>query len=392
MIKKLIVCSSVLLAACGGGGGDDGGGGGTKTGPLVEGQFKDAAIEGVVYPSDTWQSTGTYGTACYDETHYFETDDGRIRVYGSTAFSETDFKVVATMIDERLDSVISKFGITWAEYVQERETFNIDHVSSLASYYLSLYMGNNPGSGYSGTDDEAWALWSSLTTQEQLNFARDEYVALDDRVAMKDVLLPKEQVVVCFNEKMSGAQFGEGSQYGIQVPPNTSTYSGGVGEIFTHELVHFVQQNITNVGQDPYSIMPRWFSEGQATYLAGMSVASVDHHYNADPVEVVSFFDEDEMGVDTGTAYEHYALAYKYLEENNERAAIVNMMIAMKSNTDTPQSRQPAKVFDPNNPDAKDEGLSFTRAFDSRMKDHTGASLTIERYRTTYHDLMNSWK
>lgn len=388
MLKKAVLCSSVLLVACGGGGGDDGsggGGGGTTTGPMVKGQFKDAAIEGVAYPNNTFQAGGTYAYSCYDENHYFETDNGRIRVYGSTAFSETDFKVVATMVNERLEAVVGKFGMTWDEFIEQRETFNIDHVSSIATHY---------GSGVgAASDEDSWAAWSSLTTQEQLDFARDEYTTLFD-IEMKDILVPKEQIVVCFNGDMGGSQFGEGSQLGMQVPPNTSTYHGGVGEIFTHEIVHWVQQNISNAGQNPYMLMPRWFTEGQAVVLAGQSVESAAYHHNYHPVQIISFNDESEAGASPNTAYKHYGLAYKYLLDANGQAAITDMMKSLKTNTSTPQQWQEGVEWDPatESPPEKDEGLAFTRAFNSTMDDHTGADLTIERYRTSYHDLMNSWQ
>lgn len=388
MLKKLALSSVILLSACGGGGDDDESN--VPTSGFVDGAFKDAAIAGVTYPNRALGAVGTRGRACEGETHYFETADGRIRVYGSTAFSETDFKVVATMLHDRLDAVLAKFGMQWKSFVEQRQTFNLGHHANLANNYLQIYRANNPNSDLEGTEAEAWQLWSSLSEQEQLDFVRDEY--LYDSLTMNDVLLPKDALVACFNSEMSGSQFGEGSQFGVQVPPYTSTYHSGVGEIFTHEIVHFVQHNISNVGQTPYDLMPRWFTEGQAAYMAGQSVASVDHHHNYDPVQILSYFDEQETGTDTGFSYQHYALAYKYLQDSNGTSALVEMMQALKTNTDTPQQWQPAKEFDPENPDQKDEGLAFTRAFETFMEDHTGAQMTIERYRTTYHDLMNSWK
>ena len=123
MFKKLALCSAVFLAACGGGSDDGGSGGGTpSTENLVDGSFQDARVAGVAYPNSiTGYAVGSYGRACFNEYNYFETADGRVQVYGSTAYSETDFQVVATMVSDRLDSALQQFGLTWNEFVAQRE-------------------------------------------------------------------------------------------------------------------------------------------------------------------------------------------------------------------------------------------------------------------------------
>lgn len=427
MFKKLPLCSAVFLAACGGGSDDGGSGGGTpSTENLVDGSFQDARVAGVAYPNSmAGDAVGSYGRACFDEYNYFETADGRVQVYGSTAFSETDFKVVATMVSDRLDSALQQFGLTWDEYVAQRELLNMGALRGAVDHYQEYV--NNPD--YFGDpanfpaperlsdadtagsavfedpyaeDKTKWASWSGLSREEQIDFIRTNYLAWaytpeHDTVAEKDLFLATDKVQVCLNDQMGGSQFGEGSQVGLQVPPNTSTYHSRVGEIFSHELVHHIQQNVANVGQNPYEIMPRWFTEGQAVYMSGQAIASVDHHYNFDPVLILGFYDEVDVlgdGGDPSTAYEHYGLAYKYLHESNGRDAIVQMMQDMKTNTDAPHVAMPANPeewVEPPFPEY-DEGMAFTRAFDGTIKNHTGASMTIEQYRTNYHDYMNAWQ
>lgn len=419
MLKKFTFCASLFLAACGGGG-DDSASGTHSDKNFVEGSFKDARVAGVAYPNSlAGAAVGNFGRACFNEHNYFETADGRIQVYGSTAFSETDFEVVATMVSERLDVALDKFGLTWDEFVAQRELVNMGALGGVIRMYSDYqsypeYFDDSIGASDQGptagettstatasddpySEDKAqWAAWSALSTDEQNAFIREIYVnhataPEHDTVAEKDVLLSTDKVQVCFNGQMGGSMFGEGSQVGIQVPPNTSTYHSRVGEIFTHELVHFIQDNIANVGQNPYGLMPRWFTEGQAVFMSGQSVASVDHHYNFDPVQILGFYDEMDSGVDASTAYEHYGLAYKYIQDSNGRDTVIRMMQALKTNTDAPQVGMSA--FDTFDPDRQyDEGRAFTRGFETFMKDHTGAPLTIEQYRTNYHDLMNSWK
>jgi hypothetical protein len=399
-LMRNTLAAGVLLGLTACGGGDDSGGGSAlpSEADFVSGSFKDARIEGTAYPSAIRYAAGSTGTQCEGQTHYFETDDGQIRVYGSTAFSDTDFQVVATMIEQRLSTVMNAFGMTWDEFVAQRPHFTLDHLRSLVEAY-SAWTGNqtqqdDPTVTVMATSETkndsatAWETWSSLTLEEQMAFADDGYL----QAPLEDTLLPREALVACLVTGTSGSTVAEGSQFGIQVPGETSTYHSKVGEIFTHEIVHFVQNNIAHVGQsNPYSVMPRWFSEGQAVYVAGQSIASPDHHHNFDPVDVVTFDDEIDSGYDSGFTYEHYALAYQYLHENNGRDTMVDMMLAMKSNTDAPHEWQ-SKDAMANPPLTYDEGLAFSRAFGNYIDDHTGEPLTIDRYRESYHELLGNWK
>jgi len=421
VFRKIALSSAVLLAACGGGGSDSGGGtdsGGGGQDVRALGSFQDARIEGEFYPvvSGGGLAAGQYGEACSGEHHYFETDDGRIRVYGSTAFSETDFEVVAGMVGQRLDAALKKFGLTWDAFVAQRPAVNLDQLTAVVEnqhyyqqtpgFFLDTIEAQDYVPGYPSYDLDrkgSWQAWSQLSDGERITFVEDIFIpfsavfaAMDPAspapLTSDDVLLPRDKLLVCLNNSMGGNQFGEGSQLGIQVPPNTSSYHSRVGEIFFHELVHFIQNNVANAGQNPYMIMPRWFSEGQAVYFAGQSIASADHHYTVNPVEILGFYDEMDSGVDASTAYKHYGLAYKYIHEANGTDTIVDMMQAMTVNTDTPHLWQSAETNVGGQPPEFDAGLAFTRAFSDFLTNHTGAPMTIEQYRAGYHDYMNAWR
>ncbi len=407
LLKTVVAAALTMgLTACVGGDDDEGSSGLPSEKDYAAGQFKDASVEGVAYPENLGFAGGQNGRSCSGETHYFETEDGRIRVYGSTAFSKTDFRVISTMLQNRLDLVMGKFGITWDEFVAQRPTFTLDHLSTLVSSYRNwaAYVSEtnpslSPGSDETYAEKQTldWQAWQNLSLDEQLAFAESNAPVMgfmEEDATLNDLLLPRESMVVCLSPGMGGSMFGEGSQLGIQVPPETSTYHSRVGEIFTHEIVHFVQANISHVGQsNPFAVMPRWFTEGQAVYLAGQSIASTNHHYNLNAASIITWDDALNAGYDSGFMYQHYGLAYKYIHENNGMSAVVAMMQSMKSNTDTPHKWQASVEFDPENPgaDEKDPGLAFKRAFVNHIDDHTGTPLEIKRYWTSYHDLMNGW-
>ena len=74
----------------------------------LPGEFRDSRITRNFYPDARW-ATGSEGASCATENAYFETRNGRVRVYGSTAYSETTFRLTANEIDSRIDKVLSYF-------------------------------------------------------------------------------------------------------------------------------------------------------------------------------------------------------------------------------------------------------------------------------------------
>src|SRR5690554_3815692 len=232
------------LVACGGGSDSDGSAALPPESEFVSGDFMDARIEGVSYPSNIQLAAGTTGRQCEGQTNYFETADGRIRVYGSTAFSETDFRVVATMIDQRLSKVMDAFGMSWDEFVEQRPYFTLDHLSTMVRNHQQWQETIAQPDPEEDPSAAAWDSWSSLTLDEQKALVDQGY----SQAPLADTLLPREALVACLVSGTGGSTIAEGSQLGIQVPGETSTYHSKVGEIFTHEIVHFVQNNITHVG------------------------------------------------------------------------------------------------------------------------------------------------
>src|SRR5690554_983259 len=59
------------------------------------GYFLDARDTGRYFPDESWSLNHEAGV-CMGETLYFETADGRVRVYGSSAYSENTFRAAAT--------------------------------------------------------------------------------------------------------------------------------------------------------------------------------------------------------------------------------------------------------------------------------------------------------
>ena len=89
------------------------------SGGFVSGLFYDARDTGRHYPTSAWSLT-RYTEACRNEPLYFETRSGRVRVYGSPAYSETSFRAAASELERRIDGVLSRFQLRWSDFVEDR--------------------------------------------------------------------------------------------------------------------------------------------------------------------------------------------------------------------------------------------------------------------------------
>lgn len=87
----------------------------------LPGEFYDSRVTRNFYPDARW-ATGRAGEECVQENAYFETRNGRVRVYGTTAYSETTFRVAATEIDNRIGKVLNYYGWGWRDFVYDRST------------------------------------------------------------------------------------------------------------------------------------------------------------------------------------------------------------------------------------------------------------------------------
>lgn len=397
MLKKLALSASIILLTACGGGSDDDKDNGIDPGDFVSGTFQDASVTGHVFPTDR-ETHGYYGPACVDQNTYFQS--ARVRVYGSTAYSENDFKAMATLIEERLDGALGKMGLTWDELSQnDRPVFTVGATNLMLPYLMGDLSEAEPPGGNSNIDEgDAYDVWVTMTDEEKIAYADEVRARSEEEVAqyndpnLKPIELQRlsqDFIIGCLSPEMGGSTFGEGPLAGVNMPPEYRQWPSSVGEIVTHEIVHTAQNNLSFDAGYGY-LIPRWFTEGQAVVLAGQRVASPSEHYNYEPQTVVGFY--DEYG-DVGMAYEHYGLAYKYIHDHNSMESIVAMMRQMKDTLDNPFSPQSRVIREPSETDGGemgDETMAFQLAFDANIVDHNGDPLTIDRFRNDYHDLMNA--
>lgn len=279
---------------------------------FVSGLFYDARDTGRHYPTNSW-ALASDAEACRNEPLYFETHSGRVRVYGSPAYSETSFRAAASELERRIDGVLSRFQLRWSDFVEDR--------SAAASY--------------------------------------------------------PRQIIGCLSPDVPHSEFVSASLAAVAFNPYYGQWPYETGQIVAHELVHFVQENLSRYDAG-YSLLPYWFAEGQAVVVAGEPIAPVYQHYDYDPLWDVTPID----ATNAPYRFEHYGLAYRYLEKANGALALT-VLLEMVQVLDWDGGFY-GEV-------STGESRAFVEAFNSAgLVDHRNNYLSFQRFRSDYHDLLNS--
>ena len=282
------------------------------SGGFVSGLFYDARDTGRHYPTNSW-ALASDAEACRNEPLYFETHSGRVRVYGSPAYSETSFRAAASELERRIDGVLSRFQLRWSDFVEDR--------SAAAPY--------------------------------------------------------PRQVVGCLSPEVPHTEFVSASMGAVAFHPYYGQWPYETGQIVGHELAHFVQENLSRYDAS-YSLLPYWFAEGQSVVVAGEPIAPVYQHYDYDPLWDVTPMD----AANTPYRFEHYGLAYRYLEKANGALAMT-VLLEMVQVLDWDGGFY-GEV-------STGESRAFVEAFNSAgLVDHRNNYLSFQRFRSDYHDLLNS--
>ncbi|WP_289101679.1 hypothetical protein [uncultured Marinobacter sp.] len=278
------------------------------------GYFLDARDTGRYFPNESW-SLNHEAEVCNGETLYFETADGRVRVYGSSAYSENTFRAAATELNTRIDGVLNRFKMTWRDFVDER--------SAEAPY--------------------------------------------------------PERIVGCLSSRVTNANLASGTLAAVAIAPYHRNWPYEAGQIFTHELAHYVQENLSRYSA-AVPLLPYWFAEGQAALVAGDPVAPAYQHYDYSPLRDAT---RSEAG-NVSYRFEHYALAYRYLEQANGALTMTLLLDLVQYMDWTGDYRGVISTG---------ESRAFVEAFDAmELVDHRGRYLSFGRFFADYHALVSDWR
>ncbi|MFC5081045.1 hypothetical protein VTH8203_02757 [Vibrio thalassae] len=354
------IVASLILSLIGCGGGDSGGGGdslgstsiSTSSYILVSEQSaaltpSESISQHLMNDSEIMGS----GINAASSDRYYTSDNGRIIVIGPDHLPEDDFKWAATLGNVALSRALTAMQVTYSEYLALKSGLSEGAASEID--FMIRDMGDFSSSDY--TDDYAPILngildgsnvsyvhgsvavptWAGLQAHysafEQAEYQRELAVALailpgakevelyDDLVAAylsngEDRSVPAPYgitpMVVRLDHTRSNSEWGAGTRYGFEVTAKSATQRSDDIQIATHEVIHHLQVVITNPTTGDIAL-ERWYSEGQAVKLSGMSVGSSQHSTPTLNVETFSDVPSYYPGFPEHE-YEHYGQAYNW--------------------------------------------------------------------------------
>ena len=396
--KTVLVLSVTSLAACGGGGSESGngstGGGNPNPNPggnvtYVSGSFKNA-IETGDYFNKVDPVNGAidqYGSLAQDcvaqNEYYFES--ANVQVYGVQGLPETDFKQVATWIEDGLEATLAKMNISVSDLMEKRRSLAIwAYTDGAFAVSEQLVSGVQYPSDYESWDYDDKVQFgktylANASYDERIQIVQDYYASLGYSMTEQEISYGKK-VRVCLHQSDNSFRYGEGVFNGMNVAaPSVNTVNNNT-QVINHELVHMVQEGIAHTTNT--NPMSRWFLEGQAVVISGQEVASHTSHNDYDTPKFVSYYDEN--GYDQAEIYKHYGLAYKYIQDANGIDAIMNMIADLR-NYDQLYTQLPSG-YEFNGEDS----AAFVLVWDNAgLVDKNNDALSLQRWISEYHQLMD---
>jgi len=349
----------------------------------VSGTFKSSYDTNIFYSTEMMPSSQVYGrkaNGCTQQykDYYFETE--HTLVFGNTNLPESDFKQVATWVENNFDSALSAMQITKGDYFSNRYAIRLDGLKYIRNNLAyKQYDSVSYPSEFDNWNYEQQVDWATKTTKN-MDTAQAVGLLVNDPYSpfqTESEAVLEDKIYVCIHETTTTNGWGEGNLVGINVGAPSIAVPHEVDKIVKHEIIHTIQYALTanfeGLG------LPRWFSEGQAVSLSGMNVAHKSKHGEYDPTLVVYY--NDEIG-DQATAYSHYGLAYQYLKDANGQSSIISFMKDVKQVTYdfSKQLNSPLEEYH-----------GYVEAFDKSMKQLNGAPLSVEQYRDDYHSLLTDY-
>ncbi|MDN3403273.1 MULTISPECIES: hypothetical protein [unclassified Pseudoalteromonas] len=390
-LKKLIVISTLSsLAACGSSENEQTNFDSSSELPQsntpsskISGSFKSSYDTSVFYSTEAMPSSQVYGrkangcTLQYND-YYFET--ANTLIFGNPNLPESDFKQVATWVENNFDSALSAMQITKGDYFSNRYAIRLDGLKYIRNNLAyKQYDSVSYPSEFDNRNFEQQVDWATKTTKN-MDTAQAVGLLVNDPYSpfqTESEAVLEDKLYVCIHETNTANGWGEGNLVGINVGAPSIAVPHEADKIVKHEIIHTIQYALTANFEELG--LPRWFSEGQAVLLSGMNVAHKSKHGEYDPTLVVYY--NDEIG-DQATAYSHYGLAYQYLKDANGQPSIISFMKDVKQVTYdfSKQLNSPLKEYH-----------GYVEAFDKSMKQLNGAPLSVEQYRYDYHSLLTDY-
>jgi len=397
LLNTLIVISISSLAACGGGesksspsSGNTGSGSGSSSDiTYVDGEIKYSTdSEDNYLPPKAGAGNAETGANCANSTYYFESEN--VLVFGGEGYPDEDMIYAASLVENNLEDAFNKMGITKEEFNLARPLY----IPSIALKITDLMAGgwsDETGARYDITNlslehpfnpegwseysyDEKKALvysyWNSLDRLGHYMIGVEYNKVSEIKISginlgPGDYKVP-DKLMVCLSDSQDKYQYGQGTLFGMVLARHSvhKRDNNDENQVVLHELIHTIQANVSSPLLGTSGRWDHWFKEGQATFLAGQTMA--ENKNGMRPVDVINYPYQSNVFKSTGDAYKHYALAYSKIHNKD---TVKSFLYDFRQNST------------PDNKLADDPFMSYDRfewAFDKNM------SVTLRDFRTNY--------
>ena len=179
-----------------------------------------------------------------------------------------------------------------------------------------------------------------MTHQEQADLYNDLKAEFEANGAYTDataveVLDSIDKMVVCLSSTRSNSEWGMGTKTGFEVASKSAAQRSDDLTIATHEVIHHLQITIT-APLDGNIALERWFSEGQAVKLSGMSVTT-DKGHGRQTLDVIGFPESGGVyGFANPNEYPDYGQAYNWFLNKFGQNAGVDFLFDIRNNSVSP--------------------------------------------------------
>lgn len=410
------ILSMALMTGCGSGDSDNGSATATTQTPAQtaspstknngNGQFKQSNDTGRFFGFDFgtfYANDYNFGAGDCINSHndyYYETDN--LYVFGPRSLPSTDFITVAEWIENQIPIATSAVGASNFDALTASRNDIAPEVNGMIYDYFAQQQLTNVTYPVAYDEFSTWDFnqQTSWFAKYFRDAERTQQNLIIEEVGELAGFTWQEQseyrlgnkLLVCINQNTSANEYAHAGRYGVSIAAPSIQSRSDAEQIVLHELIHTIQQ-MSYDSFHHFDTLPRWFFEGQAVFLAGQRIANQNSASNYQTPAFVTY--SDEANVDVGEIYEHYGLAYRYLQNAN---GIEKMMALLRNIDQSDYNYKGSYVSDEASAELNynfNDGKSahrpeFIQAFDmSNLVDANGQALTLERFKRDYVSLLN---
>lgn len=243
--------------------------------PAVEESFVSGSFHYIApFDYSTWLTGESIPMQpAHDERYYFETEDGRIRVYGAEHYEEQDFYRTATVISEQLDSLLANYGINYAEYVELSSAYSTKLIYREVVSYINETVPDHFANQHSAEENSSvWRSFFRDLTPEEREERLELSASISDSLNPSIAFNAQHIIRVKLSASSEESAYGDSNYDYVSIGPLSR--NGVVSPHYDTSLLlrHLARHIDMRLSISPsLAIFPNWYSQGAAFFTSNSS-------------------------------------------------------------------------------------------------------------------------